>query len=169
MLFSGAKLGIVAFVPHGLVSATSEQFQTIGGGEAIERHVPFVARDRLGELLHRPADAHQPRAALFEANEVAVVMALAPAEPGPFAIDRDKGNEHQVRLNHEMPLGRLHDPEETWLERVAGVESERLSGIGEAGISDDRTHRARFLGRGKWADLRPKRAIAADDRDTGKQ
>ena len=53
-------------------------------------------------------------------------MALAAAEPGARAVDRDKGNEHQVGLDRGMAPCRLHQAERARLERVAGNEAEWL-------------------------------------------
>ena len=52
-----------------------------------------------------------------------------------------------------MTPRRLHQPERARLERIAGNEAEGLGGVGEAGESDDRSDRARFLHCGKRADL----------------
>src|SRR4029079_11757082 len=96
----------------------------------------------------------QPGAALLQPNERPVVMALAPAEAGSVAVDRDQWDEHQVWLHLGVAPCGLHDSERAGLERVAGNEAERLGGVGEAGESGDRADRARFLHRGQRADLR---------------
>src|SRR5690348_14866075 len=89
-------------------------------------------------------------------------MALAAAETGAASVDRDQRDEDQVRLDRRMALRRLHDPERSRLERIAGKETKWLGGIGEAGESGDRPDGARFLHRWQWTDLRPERMVAGD-------
>ena len=80
-------------------------------------------------------------------------MALAAAEPSAAVVDRDQRDQDEIGLDHRVALGRLHDPERTGLERVAGEEAERLGGIVKAREGDDRADRARFLHRRQRADL----------------
>ena len=53
----------------------------------------------LGQALHRPADADQASAALSQAQQGTVVMALAAAKASAGAVDGDQRHEHQVRLD----------------------------------------------------------------------
>ena len=68
-----------------------------------------------------------------------------------------------------MALGRLHDPERTWLKRVAGEKAKRLGRIGKAGERDNCANCARLFHRRQRADLASQRAIAADDGNAGEQ
>ena len=84
-----------------------EPFNTVRRSEAVERHVPLVPRDRVGEALDGPADADQPRPVLLQSNERAVVMALAAAEARAAAVDGDQRDEDQVGIDRRMALGGL--------------------------------------------------------------
>src|SRR5207248_10585918 len=109
----------------------------------------------------------QARAALLEPDQRAVIMPLAAAEARPAMVDGNQGDQHEVGLDQRMTLRRLHHAERAGLQRVAGEEAERFSGIGEAGIADDCADRARFLHRWQRTDLAPERAIAANDGNPG--
>jgi hypothetical protein len=98
-----------------------------------KRHVPIVSWNGDGQTLQGPADADETRSDLLQVNERAIVMTLAAPKSGAVAVDRDKWDEHEVRLDDGMALGRLHDPERPGLKRVAGDEAERLSRLRKQG------------------------------------
>ncbi len=84
---------------------------------------------------------------LLQMPERAVVMAFAAAEAGALRIDRDQRHEDQVGLDHRRAPLRLHDSERARLQRVAGMEAERLGGIGKGRESDDPADRPSFFHR----------------------
>src|SRR5215210_774059 len=86
-----------------------EPFDAVGRGEGVERDVPFIGRDGVGDALHRPANADEPRALSPQAAERAVVMALAAAEAGPAAVDCDQRNQNHVRLDRRRAAFGLDD------------------------------------------------------------
>ena len=96
-------------------------------------------------------------------------MALAAAEPGAVAIDRDQRHQDQVRLDRRALGFGWRIPNGPGVERVAGEEAERLGGIVESREGDDRADRARFLHRQQRADLAAHRRIAADHLGAGAQ
>jgi hypothetical protein len=90
-------------------------------------------------------------------------MTLSPAKPSALRVDRDEGDEDEVRLDQWRTAPGLHDPERPGLKGVAGTEAEGLGRIGEAGESDDSADRARLFHCQQWADFASKRVIARDD------
>src|SRR5216110_2109754 len=85
-------------------------------------------------------------------------MALAAPQARAVAVNGDERYEDKVGLDYWMAFRRLHDSEWTGFERIAGQKTEWLGGILEAGIGNDRSDGARFLGGGQRANLGPEEA-----------
>src|SRR4029079_18565881 len=96
-----------------------EPVDAIRRGEGVERNVPVFGRNEVAEALERPAEADEASLVLLQADESAVVMALAAAEAGAAPVDRDQRHQDEIGLDHRMALLGLHHSERAGLERIA--------------------------------------------------